>query len=45
MGVYGYGTAGMKIPEGYLKVRVDVANGEEVEQMMAFGAVNTRIGE
>lgn len=24
MGVYGYGTAGMKIPEGYLKVDVDV---------------------
>ncbi len=24
MGVYGYGTAGMKIPEGYLKVSVDV---------------------
>ncbi len=24
MGVYGYGTAGMKIPEGYLKVNVDV---------------------
>lgn len=29
-GVYGYGTAGMKIPEGYLKVRVDV-DGEEKE--------------
>ncbi len=24
MGVYGYGTAGMEIPEGYLKVSVDV---------------------
>lgn len=24
MGVYGYGTAGMKIPEGYLKVKVEV---------------------
>ena len=24
MGVYGYGTAGMEIPEGYLKVMVDV---------------------
>jgi len=23
MGVYGYGTAGMKIPEGYLKVKID----------------------
>lgn len=24
MGVYGYGTAGMKIPEGYLTVKIDV---------------------
>jgi UDP-sulfoquinovose synthase len=38
MGVYGYGTAGMKIPEGYLKVRVDVANGEEVEQEILYPA-------
>jgi UDP-sulfoquinovose synthase len=30
MGVYGYGTAGMKIPEGYLKVKVDV-DGQEKE--------------
>jgi len=27
MGVYGYGTAGMKIPEGYLKVKIDTDNG------------------
>jgi UDP-sulfoquinovose synthase len=27
MGVYGYGTAGMRIPEGYLKVKVDTAAG------------------
>jgi UDP-sulfoquinovose synthase len=27
MGVYGYGTAGMKIPEGYLKVKVDTPKG------------------
>ncbi|HEX8570947.1 MAG TPA: NAD-dependent epimerase/dehydratase family protein [Caulobacteraceae bacterium] len=27
MGVYGYGTAGMKIPEGYLKVRVETPAG------------------
>ena len=30
MGVYGYGTAGMAIPEGYLDVKVDVGNGKEV---------------
>ncbi|MCI5045007.1 MAG: NAD-dependent epimerase/dehydratase family protein [Aquisalinus sp.] len=27
MGVYGYGTAGMKIPEGYLKVKVETEEG------------------
>ncbi len=27
MGVYGYGTAGMKIPEGYLRVKVDTDYG------------------
>jgi UDP-sulfoquinovose synthase len=27
MGVYGYGTAGMAIPEGYLKVKVETPNG------------------
>jgi UDP-sulfoquinovose synthase len=38
MGVYGYGTAGMRIPEGYLKVRVDMANGGEVEQEILYPA-------
>lgn len=27
MGVYGYGTAGMKIPEGYLRVKIDTPEG------------------
>ena len=27
MGVYGYGTAGMKIPEGYLEVMVETDDG------------------
>lgn len=27
MGVYGYGTAGMEIPEGYLNVKLETANG------------------
>jgi UDP-sulfoquinovose synthase len=27
MGVYGYGTAGMKIPEGYLTVKLDTSHG------------------
>ena len=35
MGVYGYGTAGMKIPEGYLDVKVDV-DGTEVEQQILY---------
>jgi len=31
MGVYGYGTAGMQIPEGYLNVKVEVQKNEEKE--------------
>ncbi len=38
MGVYGYGTAGMKIPEGYLKVEVTTDSGEKVEQEMLYPA-------
>ena len=34
MGVYGYGTAGMKIPEGYLKVRVDTAEGPSEQEIL-----------
>lgn len=37
MGVYGYGTAGMKIPEGYLNVKVD-AGGQETEQEILYPA-------
>lgn len=36
MGVYGYGTAGMKIPEGYLKVKVETDSGELVEQEILY---------
>ena len=36
MGVYGYGTAGVKIPEGYLRVRFDSDNGDEVEQEILY---------
>jgi len=38
MGVYGYGTAGMKIPEGYLTVEVRTENGEVVEQEILYPA-------
>jgi UDP-sulfoquinovose synthase len=34
MGVYGYGTAGMKIPEGYLSVKVDTALGETEQEIL-----------
>lgn len=34
MGVYGYGTAGMKIPEGYLDVTVQTANGPHNQQIL-----------
>ncbi|HUO69322.1 MAG TPA: NAD-dependent epimerase/dehydratase family protein [Solirubrobacteraceae bacterium] len=36
MGVYGYGTAGVKIPEGYLRVRIDSDEGAEVEQEILY---------
>lgn len=36
MGVYGYGTAGFKIPEGYLTVSVRNDNGEHVEQEILY---------
>jgi UDP-sulfoquinovose synthase len=36
MGVYGYGAAGVRIPEGYLRVRIDRDDGGEVEQEILF---------
>ncbi|MGA2392548.1 MAG: NAD-dependent epimerase/dehydratase family protein [Candidatus Lustribacter sp.] len=38
MGVYGYGAAGMKIPEGYLKVTVDTENGVPLHQEILYPA-------
>jgi UDP-sulfoquinovose synthase len=38
MGVYGYGTAGMKIPEGYLTVKIDTGNGKLVDQEILYPA-------
>jgi len=38
MGVYGYGTAGMKIPEGYLNVQVVTPEGKVVEQEILYPA-------
>ena len=38
MGVYGYGTAGMKIPEGYLKVNVETDEGETINQEILYPA-------
>jgi UDP-sulfoquinovose synthase len=38
MGVYGYGTAGMKIPEGYLKVKVPLEGNELVDQEILYPA-------
>ncbi|CAM4315716.1 NAD-dependent epimerase/dehydratase family protein [Palleronia rufa] len=34
MGVYGYGTAGMKIPEGYLKVKIETSEGETEQEIL-----------
>ena len=36
MGVYGYGTAGMKIPEGYLDIEVTTDEGERVQQQILY---------
>lgn len=36
MGVYGYGTAGMKIPEGYLDIHVDAGDSGVVEQQILY---------
>jgi UDP-sulfoquinovose synthase len=38
MGVYGYGTAGMRIPEGYLKVEVHTDDGGRIEQEILYPA-------
>lgn len=34
MGVYGYGTAGMKIPEGYLRVTLDTEHGPKQHEIL-----------
>ena len=34
MGVYGYGTAGLRIPEGYLKVTVETDNGPTEQDIL-----------
>ena len=38
MGVYGYGTAGMKIPEGYLPIEVTTEDGTKVQQEILYPA-------
>ena len=36
MGVYGYGTAGMKIPEGYLSIKVATDEGSLIDQEVLY---------
>lgn len=38
MGVYGYGTAGMKIPEGYLPIVVRAEDGSAIENQILYPA-------
>ena len=38
MGVYGYGTAGMKIPEGYLTINIEPAEGQVIKQEILYPA-------
>jgi UDP-sulfoquinovose synthase len=36
MGVYGYGVAGMKIPEGYLSIKIPNDNGDDIEREILY---------
>ena len=36
MGVYGYGTAGIPIPEGYLEVKIEVEDGSEIREEILY---------
>lgn len=36
MGVYGYGTAGIRIPEGYLQVNIETEDGRQVKQEILY---------
>ena len=36
MGVYGYGTAGMKIPEGYLTIKIPDEHGSDIEKEILY---------
>ncbi|MCQ4625359.1 NAD-dependent epimerase/dehydratase family protein [Corynebacterium sp. CCUG 69979] len=36
MGVYGYGTAGMEIPEGYLDIKVDAGENGMIDQQILY---------
>jgi len=36
MGVYGYGTAGLKIPEGYLPIKIEKDDGTEIRQEILY---------
>lgn len=38
MGVYGYGTAGMKIPEGYLSIKIEKDDGTDIHQEILYPA-------
>ncbi len=38
MGVYGYGTAGLKIPEGYLRIQVPTPDGQVVDSEILYPA-------
>ena len=38
MGVYGYGTGGMKIPEGYLEINVDLPSGNQIKTEILYPA-------
>ena len=38
MGVYGYGTAGIKIPEGYLEIKIETGAGDDIRHEILYPA-------
>ena len=38
MGVYGYGWSGLKIPEGYLEIKVMTEDGDEIQEKILYPA-------
>jgi len=38
MGICGYGTAGLRIPDGYLPIRAEIPDGQLIDQEITYPA-------